>query len=716
MSVNDSTIAGIFNSLEETETTTFIDFDALIAKAAHPQSVAKDKAEVIAVQLSGAKTKEAVLAHNAMTAIWADIDTGDYNLSAIKDTLTGLGCYSLIYSTASSKRYYPQTKTKPAGVHGKRWRIIIPLRQAVSCKRWYELQDYLIHLFDGDACSARVNQILFAPNIPELVSSPAPLSKKQERHYEYCGIDGNVLDPEKLPAPITDWLKVYRAAATAEAELATEQAIQRNVNSVMDKALNRSALSGGFSIAQANKFLPVTQKLMVSYDYKKKGKKYQTPNSSGKNPAGVLVFPDGRWFSHHSSDDSAGIGHACANGRCGDAFDLYSFYEHGNDTGAALKTLANEYDQDGQKERQREHMEQQDDNEITVTVSSNPLAQLRALSLVNSISEMEKNLSKDTFIFDGLALDGQITLFYAKPNTGKTLLFMRFLIDAIEAELVEGQDVFYINADDHYKGLLTKTRIARDCGFQMISPQTSGISPSDVISILEAMALDGSARGKVIVLDTHKKFVNMMSKEKQSALFLTLRKLTSKNATVIIAGHANKYPDPDGNLIFEGTMDVMNDTDAVYSVNQLSNDGEKFAVRFQNEKSRGSNIPSVSYEYTKKEAMGYRNILDSVCRLDKKGSSDAEANARDEIAREKYESEIFFITSLLDQKEHNVAEIKAEFASGDHDITGEFSRRDLTAALDRFNGKKWTSRRGEKNEKIFSKMATKAEYSQAKNG
>ena len=67
------------------------------------------------------------------------------------------------------------------------------------------------------------------------------------------------------------------------------------------------------------------------------------------------------------------------------------------------------------------------------------LNKLKQLSVTNRVDEMEKNLDNDSYIFPGLALNGQITLFYAKPNSGKTLLFIHFIREAIETGRCAGR-------------------------------------------------------------------------------------------------------------------------------------------------------------------------------------------------------------------------------------------------------------------------------------
>lgn len=147
-------------------------------------------------------------------------------------------------------------------------------------------------------------------------------------------------------------------------------------------------------------------------------------------------------------------------------------------------------------------------------------------------------MNNDVYIFDELALSGQVTLFYAMPNTGKTLLFIRFIIDSIKAERLNPEDVIYINADDNYKGLLTKSKIAKQWGFHMISPQEANIKPADIVNLLENVANHDQAKGKVFIIDTLKKFADMLNKTSLSGLLEVFRKLATKGGAVIIAGHA----------------------------------------------------------------------------------------------------------------------------------------------------------------------------------
>lgn len=74
--------------------------------------------------------------------------------------------------------------------------------------------------------------------------------------------------------------------------------------------------------------------LLVRYGYRPTARgRYLSPNSKSKL-AGVVLFDDGRAYSHHASDpfDSA---------HTFDAFELWSYYEHGGDITKAVKDAAN---------------------------------------------------------------------------------------------------------------------------------------------------------------------------------------------------------------------------------------------------------------------------------------------------------------------------------------------------------------------------------------
>ena len=356
---------------------------------------------------------------------------------------------------------------------------------------------------------------------------------------------------------------------------------------------------------------------------------------------------------------------------------------------------------------------------IESTQPKTVLDRLRETSTTLRVDEMKKNLENEFYVFDGMALDGQITLFYAKPNTGKTLIFFRLLIDSIQSGSISPKDIFYINADDSYRGLCTKSEIAKEYGFEMISPAEAGIAPADIISLLDELSQTDDAKGKIIILDTLKKFTDMMNKKSQADLYNVLRKLVAKNATVIIAGHANKHLNAEGNLVYEGTSDTMNDIDCAYSMYLMTEPDGDVVVEFRREKSRGDNIAKVAYGYTRAEGMSYMDLVNSVYKLDGEQAEKATLLGHQHRLFEKYDSEIIFITNLLKSGRLNQSQILTHLKELEGEgIASEVSVRSIKDALAALINIKWTiSRDKHNNANIYTLIPeVTANYDDVKNG
>lgn len=314
--------------------------------------------------------------------------------------------------------------------------------------------------------------------------------------------------------------------------------------------------------------------------------------------------------------------------------------------------------------------------------TQSPLARLRALSTTNRLDEMIKNMRNEIFIIMGLVLSGQITLFFGKPNSGKTLFVLRWLINAVKSGLLKGENIFYLNADDNYKGLFTKTKIANQFNISMISPAESGTSTDEILALLGSIADSDEAKDMVIIIDTVKKFTNVMHKGKQNEFFTGLRRVVAKGGTVILLGHANKHSDADGNLIYEGTSDILNDIDAAYSLNIIERDDIKTIIEFRCEKSRGNNIQRVSYGYNKTEGGSYQDLLNSVYALDDVAVTTSHEEMNKRKILEQYALVLPFFNEVLKNHSLNQSEIMSMHGYGEF----EFSKRQLSKSLTALDG------------------------------
>jgi hypothetical protein len=354
------------------------------------------------------------------------------------------------------------------------------------------------------------------------------------------------------------------------------------------------------------------------------------------------------------------------------------------------------------------------------TLKDSPLEVLRMMSATKRLEEMKKILNESTYIFPDMAISGMTTLFFSPPNGGKTLMAIRFLIDAIKEQRISGEDVFYINADDNYSGLLEKAEIAEKWGFNMISPAQNNLGPSEVLKLLMSILENGEAEGKVFIFDTLKKFADMMSKKSQAELYEILRKLNSANATNILLGHTNKHLGDNDELIYEGTSDTLNDVDVAYAMYTTVDpiNGQK-VIAFRNIKDRGRVIEEVAYRYSKNRDASYVELLESVESLDKTAVKAVKEALEVEALEMKFESVIHFVKTVLADGPLNESQIIRRFESKDIETSEEFTKSSLRRGLEALTGHAWEMSRspGQKNAKVYCLKGQSAdEYRAAKNG
>lgn len=246
------------------------------------------------------------------------------------------------------------------------------------------------------------------------------------------------------------------------------------------------------------------------------------------------------------------------------------------------------------------------------------LGRLKKLSATGDSREMRAQMLKDKFVIEGLAILGQWTTFYAAPNTGKTLIALAGLRVQIESGEILGENVFYVNADDSYNAAVAKIEIAEDFGMEMLVPNHNEFKSNDMIPILKELTEQHKARNKIVVLDTLKKFTDLMDKKSATAFGHVAREFVAAGGTLICLAHTNKHKNSDGRGVYAGTSDISDDADCYYIVDKVQFDQPSgtHVVEFINHKSRGDVEPSVSYQYIRSLGESYLDLLNSVKRLD----------------------------------------------------------------------------------------------------
>lgn len=244
---------------------------------------------------------------------------------------------------------------------------------------------------------------------------------------------------------------------------------------------------------------------------------------------------------------------------------------------------------------------------------SNPLDKF---SLLGKSAELEKNAVDEVFVLGEIALKGQATAIYAAPNTGKTLIVIWLITQGISARKISPHNLYYLNMDDTASGLREKARLADEYGFHILAEGHADFEIKAFLGMVNEMIQNDQCRDVIIVLDTLKKFTNLMDKGVSSGFANVIRRFVVKGGTLIALAHTNKNPGRNGKPVYSGTTDIVDDFDCAYILAKVSEDQNAKIVEFENFKRRGNVAPSAAYSYSIERGISYSEILLSVKPVD----------------------------------------------------------------------------------------------------
>lgn len=618
-------------------------------------SVAKENAQwaIFSTLLSRVHAEQRE--HGQFVALWADIDDNSaMNAEQVYNRLHALLPGFIAYTSRSATQ------------ENQKLRIIVPLTQAVSGSVFVRLQKTLNNKLETvritpDRATERVGQVCYLPNKGEFWSW-------DEKH--------GALDPTLWADELVD---------VEQQERASDQARKESAEQARLKAAQFMATGCKSPIDAFNQEYPLDL-MLQTFGYTQRGKRYLSPNSESGVP-GVSITDDGlKWISAHGSDRA--IGKQTENGSMGDAFDLFTHYEHGGNHIAAIKAAAKMFSIDGVSitdHNQREFMADQSRehtfDDVNEGAKNDPIFDLKKFSLTGQAESMRKQMLDDKYVLGKMAILGQSTVFYAPPNAGKTLLTLWLIIEAIKSGEINAEDVFYINADDNFRGIVHKLELAERHGFNMLVPGHNGFESNALITYLSELVKQGNARGKILILDTVKKFTDLMHKEKSSKFGECVRQFVSHGGTAIMLAHTNKHRDDENKVVYSGTTDLVDDADCAYTLDVVSEEKANGlrTVQFTNFKSRGDVTSEAVYRYDFADGTTYRERLNSVEEVGQTERQEAEKRKRLDMVLNKNRNAVEIIkecigegiinkTELIQQahERSGITKVKIRAALSDH--------------------------------------------------
>lgn len=324
---------------------------------------------------------------------------------------------------------------------------------------------------------------------------------------------------------------------------------------------------------------------------------------------------------------------------------------------------------------------------------------LRKHSLLGQADALEKLAKASRPLLGQVCLSGQATVWYAPPNSGKTLIGLSLIVRAIRENLIEPDNVYYINADDNGTGMAEKLRILQDVGAHMLVPGFNKFRAGDLQGMLLEMAQSGKARGAAVIIDTIKKFASLMDKRDISGFADTCRQFVMHGGTILAFAHTNKNSTPNGALKYAGTTDLVEDFDAGYVITPIDVEqpGGERVVRFDYIKRRGDSPDKAAFAYSTENGLPYDQLLASVEEVpfDKLGQVERDIQQRTDA--ELVDAIKACITDGIDTKMQIAAEVAKRSRS---------SGKSILKLLDRYTGDNpgehhWSFRIGERGKHIF---------------
>lgn len=337
------------------------------------------------------------------------------------------------------------------------------------------------------------------------------------------------------------------------------------------------------------------------------------------------------------------------------------------------------------------------------------LMRLHKMSVNNKVDDMRSQARNAEFVLGRLALAGQITVFYAAPNTGKTLITLYLVAEAI-ANGTTAKNVYHINLDDSFEGLIEKADLGNRYGFSILGPDTFTRPNEQFRQLVEELIREGCERDTIFILDTVKKFVDVMDKKASSHFMSTCRMLSAAGGTVIALAHVNKKQSDSGTAIPAGTSDILDDCDCAYVMDIFDEkpviEGKIRTVEFLQKKARGPVVESATYSYQTNGDADYESMFNSVRQID---GSEADKMRRAKAIEVLKSADLHLITKITSFLDTTNAKSQKEVLCYLENIGG-ISRRSAIACLKKWScaaeeGGVWVLRKGDSNSNLYSLLS-----------
>ncbi len=398
-----------------------LSLSGLVGLVQSPSMGAKDRAPLFTPYKAHGKTL-AKAKDASFYALIQDHDDDNLTKEQVRAIYDPLGCAYLAFTSSS----HMQDKH---GVIARRWKVVIPFDEPVTAEMFTELAQGAAMELNTDPAQVRLNQICYAPN---KLTSDAPYDFVDATHRPLMNPQEHAFTKRARKAYHRDQARRQKAAKAAKPK--RRDAVQvSGAGSVIDKVCERYDLHSE----------------LVRYGYKKVGNAYLSPTSGSGSPGvHILKGQDGkeRCYSHHGPSDP--LSHDSHDGHALDVFDVICACEYAGDVGRAVAALADKVDPEGQKERQREYMAEQERQANATNSEAKP-----AFALV-PVGELVNNTKPPQWLIKGLVEADTLAQLFGQSGAGKSFISIDWACCVATGEPWQGKtvqqgSVIYLAGEGH---------------------------------------------------------------------------------------------------------------------------------------------------------------------------------------------------------------------------------------------------------------------------
>ena len=302
--------------------------------------------------------------------------------------------------------------------------------------------------------------------------------------------------------------------------------------------------------------------------------------------------------------------------------------------------------------------------------------------------EFVKDIEDAHFQWKHIVAAAHLCVWAAPGGNGKSTIARKAAADMSR----DGLKVLYFMEDAGATDFKYLQRHASENTYTLLNSTAGHKSPEDIFKMIRQLSTSSTRmEGYVLVLDTMKKFLDVMGKAGAREFFKVLRAITTLGGTVLLLGHTNKHKDIEGKLVFEGVGDIRNDID------------ELFYIEAVDDAQTGDRLATIVPDKVRcaAEACTFRLRKLTLDAVDER-LTDVSALAAAALREKQDGHAIAAIESILkarggESKEKLVAEVAISVALGQHkvrDILRNYSDGEMG------NGARWNITRGGLNNSI----------------